>query len=444
MRGCIAACLVSLWLFACCASLRAQCPARSSGAPMRSDQPGEPLLPEAGLLTDDTYTNLYFGFTLHLPISVSGHRLMVPITLPGEHALLAIGFQQNSRYGTLKITAGGRRDENHKNMTPEQAQQREDEMARGKGDATPTYRFDLTPPAVHLKRMERHSGEVHGTQYSARLRDYTVRFTIQTNDPAFLKKARESVSGLRVFCTDDAGRFLARDGRAFVPEGTPTTGPTIPTAVVDQAISARPAEHIPAGSVIRSSLQIPDLQFAYALPSGWTVVNVPEAEDEGRGDTLSERLLFLWKSCARTLLRASGGPNGAMHLELRALDQSCLALPFPASASDTLHAEALGEYLQMLGRFGEIASNRLVQAGGRPFVVYEGTVTEGHAAQNLENREVESIVVTRYNRLLYVWRWIAPTMSELRRVVGSQVQFGNGMAVAIGPEMSISRNSSQP
>ena len=72
-----------------------------------SKSSAEPLLPESGLLTDDTYTNLYFGFSFHLPIPLHGHRLMLPIRLPGEHALLAIGFQDGQHYGTLVVIAGG-------------------------------------------------------------------------------------------------------------------------------------------------------------------------------------------------------------------------------------------------------------------------------------------------------------------------------------------------
>jgi len=425
----------------------AQCPAHNNqayGSPGRDNAAeGEPFLPESGLLTGDTYTNLYFGFSFQLPIALHGHRLMQPITLPGEHALLAIGFQEGNHYGTLKVTAGGHREEDDKRMTPEQAQQREDDIARSKGEGVPVRRLDYTPPPVHLKRVDRHSGDVRGTQYTAHIRDYTVRFTVQTNDKAFLEKARNSISALRVFCADDTGRFFATDGRGFTPQGTPTAGPTIPTAVVDEAIRTRPAEHtIPTPVLTNEAIRAPDLAFSLTLPQGWNVLPTPvdliadDAKDES-----TRRLSYLWKACTRNWLRAGAGND---ELILRVLDQACLALPFPASTSDSLAAESLGEYLEMLGHFGKIKSSRAVQLGGRLFVIYDGTVTEGTSAQDLEHRDVQVIAVTRYNKLIFAWTWRAPTMTSLAQVPAATAKFGDGPPVAVGPMLTTWRSSSQP
>ena len=444
-HGLLAGCLLCFG-----AQARAQCPARGSGtagAPGAGEAAqGEQLLPESGLLSDNTYANLYFGFELRLPIPLHGHRIMLPITLPGEHALLAIGFQENNRYGTLKITAGGHREEGDNRLTEEQVQQHEDDIARSRGGVPPQYLPDYTPPPVHLKRVDRHSGDVHATQYTTHLRNYAIRFTIQTNDKTFLKKARDAVSALQVFCADDAGHFYAPGGKAFAPDGTPTTGPTIPTAAVDEAIRARPAEHtIPAPGFSNGALQVPELEFSYALPSGWGVLSTPTdlIADDAK-DELPRRLSYLWKSCARNWLRAAGGMNGTANLELRVLDQSCLALPFPASASDNVAAESLGEYLEMLGHFGKIKSNRMVQPGNRLFVVFAGTVATGPPGGNLEQRDVQVIAVTRYKKLIFAWTWSSPTVSDLARIGTSNVKFGDTPPIAIGPTMIISRTSSQP
>lgn len=447
-RAGVASCLlIAACLLYFCGETTAQCPVRSNAASANSGgdaAQGEPLLPESGLLTDDSYINLYFGFVFRLPIPIHGHRLMVPITLPGEHALLAIGFQDGNHYGTLKVTAGGHREEDDKRMTPEQAQQHVDDIARSKGEGVPVQRLDYTPPPVHLKRVDRHVGDVRGTQYTARIRNYTVRFTIQTNDKSFLEKGRNSMTTLRVFCADDSGRFFTPEGKTFAPQGTPTTGPTIPTAIVDEAIRSRPAEHtVPSGTIAGDAFHATGLEFSYTLPQGWRVLPAPPEliADDAR-DESERRLSYLWKACARNWLRAAGG-NGAT-LELRAMDQSCLALPFPASASDTLAAESLGEYLQMLGHFGKVKSNRLMQVGGRLFVFYEGTVAQGPSEQDLAHRNVQIVAVTRYNKLIFAWSWTVPTVSELARIPSSNVTFGNSAPMAIGPTMIISKISSQP
>ena len=101
-------------------------------------------------------------------------------------------------------------------------------------------------------------------------------------------------------------------------------------------------------------------------------------------------------------------------------------------------------YLQMLGRFGTIKSNRLVESGGRLFVVYEATVASGPPTNNLEQRDAEVIAITRYGKLLFAWCWTAPTMSELMQVPNSQAQFGSSPPIAVGPGMLTWRTTSRP
>ncbi len=216
-----------------------------------------------------------------------------------------MGFQDNRRYGTLEVTAGGNSAEYDQRITPDQAQQREGDIARSKPGAPKS--LDYAPAPIKFKRKDKRGGEVHATQYSARIRDYDVRFTIQTNDKAFLEKARQAIEEVKIFCTDDSGRFFTPDGRSYVARGAATNGPTIPTAIVDEAIGNHPAEQtIPQGKFADGKFRIPELDFSYTLPAAWTPNQRPPApDDEGVGDTLAERLLDLWHSCARTVLDAT-------------------------------------------------------------------------------------------------------------------------------------------
>jgi hypothetical protein len=415
----------------------------SDNADNSSTIQGEPLLPESGVLSEATYTSLYFGFSINLPIPLEGHRIMLPIRLPGEHALLGIGFQKGKDYGTLVITAGGRRQEEDRNMTPEQAQAIIDEMNSNKPGGS-AYRLDYTPPPVHLKRVDKHAGDVRGTQFSARLRNYSVRFTIQTTDRAFLEKARKSIEDIRVFCTDTDGEFFTPEGKPFKPAGSFTDGPTIPTAIVDESIRTRPAEQtIPAaGYFARGEYRIPQLDVDFSVPPGWMATGIPpDPPDPSLDGTLAQRMEFLWTSCARTLFRATApghaadGPGAASSLELRVLDQSCLALPAPASGTDWFASESLGEYLQMLGHFGKVKSDHLVESGGHLFSVYRGTVIGGPPVHNLEQRATQAIVATRHRKLIFAWIWSAPTESELKSIPASSLTLGDSTPIAIGPEM---------
>jgi len=433
-----------MWLVLCCGELGAQCPPPTQGAFGSSSQSSaEALLPESGLLTDDTYTNLYFGFSFHLPLSIHGHRLMRPLTPPGEHALFAMGFQDNRRYGTLEVTAGGNSAEYDQRITPGQAKQRREQIARSEPGAG--KRLDYMPVPFKLKRKDKRQGEVHATQFTAQIKGYIVGFTIQTNDKAFLEKARQSIEDVQIFCTDDNGRFFTPEGKPYIARGAATNGPTIPTAIVDEAIGNHPAERtIPAGKVANGKLRIPDLDFSYTLPAGWTTnPRPPPPDDEGAGDTLAERLIDLWRSCARNVLDVIPA-NGGAKLQLRVLDQACFGLPAPASVSDSFASESLGKYLEMLGHFGQIKSDRLLESGGRLFSIYEGTVPAGNSADKLEQRNAEVIALTRYGKLLFAWCWSAPTRSELMHVPSSPAQFGSAPPISIGPAMLTWRTTSPP
>ena len=65
-----------------------------------------------------------------------------------------------------------------------------------------------------------------------------------------------------------------------------------------------------------------------------------------------------WCCCGLRLQRRPRRSQ-ARTITLRAIDQTCLGLPAPASVTDQLGAEALGAYLQMLGAFGELRSTNL-------------------------------------------------------------------------------------
>ena len=100
-------------------------------------------------------------------------------------------------------------------------------------------------------------------------------------------------------------------------------------------------------------------------------------------------------------------------ITLRAIDQTCLGLPAPASVTDQLGAEELGAYLQMLGAFGELRSTNLTMHQEQLFAEYSGVVGEHTEGQPLGRRRVEAVAVTRHRKLLLVWSWIAPSPADL-------------------------------
>jgi hypothetical protein len=120
-------------------------------------------------------------------------------------------------------------------------------------------------------------------------------------------------------------------------------------------------------------------------------------------------------------------------ITLRAVDQSCLALPAPMSASDVFGAEELGAYLQMLGAFGEVRSTRLEVRGEQLFAEYAGVIGEHSDRQSLGHRRVAAMAVTRHRKLLLVWMWTAPSSAELAALPKSSVRFEDAPPIELAP-----------
>src|SRR5664279_2538188 len=105
--------LVPLWGWLIAGVAAAQCPVNDPDDDLppplpsvtSSTRTGEPRLPESGYLSETSYASTYFGFVVDLPIALEGHRMMLPLMPPGQHALLALGFQDGKRTGTFLITA---------------------------------------------------------------------------------------------------------------------------------------------------------------------------------------------------------------------------------------------------------------------------------------------------------------------------------------------------
>jgi hypothetical protein len=398
---------------------------------------GEPLLPEAGVLSNQVYTSRFFGFSLTLPLPLAGHRILLPPLPSGQYALLGMGFQQGSHSGTFVITAGS-----HVQIgRSETAQEKQEDLQRWAQGKPP--QVSMEPPdwmqrSGQMKHVQKHVRDLYGVQYWTRIKNYTIRFTVETNDPAFLKRSKQAVHDIRFYCPEDDGTLVQPDGNILKPEGEPYEGPSVPTDRIDAAIEAQPAEEtIPAGQVTAGVYHNSALGLQYDIPSGWQVI-----EPAGLDDSKPPRILDLLQACSKTLLRAvpqspAGGPTATGEgLMLRAIDQACLPLPMPVDEQDQLRAESLGEYLSMLGLTGSVNSRRLVTASGRLFAVFSGTLADEKKTDALPRRELSTTVVTRYRKLLLIWLWSALSPERQQSIPCTKAVFGDEPALQLCPGLA--------
>lgn len=386
---------------------------------------GEPRLPESGYLSNTSYASTYFGFVFDLPIPLEGHRLMMPLMLPGQHALLAMGFQQGHRSGTLFITASEPHNPLHE-MTDSERQA--EFLAWAKGEP----RRQINPPdwltrTGRFYHIAKHKGDVTTVQYWTFIKNYLIRVKVASNDGEFLKKTKQAVEQVKFLCAQEDGTLVNEKGEIVPTPGQGYQGPTVPTSVVDAAIEEQPAlEQIETGEVAAGTYRNEELGLRYTYPTDWEAVrgnpDLPAKDEAG------QRAVEVLNACSLQLVRlappvATGGKVDGRLITLRAIDQTCLSLPAPASPTDRLGAEELGAYLQMLGAVGELRSTNLAMHATHLFAEYSGVVGEHAEGQPLADRRSEAVAVTRHRKLLLVWTWIAPTQSELGNMPKTSVSF---------------------
>lgn len=381
----------------------------------------EPILPEAGFLSDTHYTSQFFGFSLDLPMTVQGHEIMLPAMPEREHALLSLQFEKGQQKGYITITALDPKP-GLDMKTPEQQQQQLRMWAQNAGPMGLPPQFPLPEYMLHSGHWYyslRHKNEVFAAQYWTAINNYVVKVVVSTNDKDFLSKAKTAMAGVRFYCTQDDGTLTTIKGKPVQVTGEPYQGPAVPTFRVNKALSEQPGKNIPLGKVDAGIYRNPDIGLQYTLPQGWQAL--PQNRNESPPDDASREYQFL-HACSQTLLRVvPQPPAGKSYLDgpmivLRALDYNCLSIRTAVTLSDKRALDETAATLEELGEFGEINTDQLRTISNHLFMVFHGFYDSGSRTEDLSHRFSQTIYATRFNKLLLVWSLMAPTSSDLEQI----------------------------
>ena len=452
---------VIVLVFAAAIAIYAQCaPLRTDPSKLpRSDAPHEAVLPESGYLSNTAYTNSFFGFTFDLPIPAQGHLVKLPLMPEGQHALLAIAFQNGDRSGSLTIDAVDPREglEGFSSKQPTQPLYSGSPGAiqpgapiepQGQPQVAPqgvlvapqaqpgTPQFYL--PAERFHSSARHKGNQYTALYRTQIKNFRVGVLISTNDKDFLQQSKQAMAAMRFYCTADDGTLATKEGDLVTPEGERYEGPTVPTWRADAAIQSNRGLAIPPGGVTDGVYRNPDLGLEYELPKGWEVLPTRNTANPP-ADVSSLREFQFLHACSRTLLfiRQPGAGDTAAGtarrpiIVLRALDPNCLSLRTPSSPSDVRTTEEVGVSLEAMSEFGQVASHELVSASGQLFMVFHGTVASPAEGEQLAQRMSQTMLATNFNKMLLVWSFMAPTANELAVMPMSGIRLGGSQPIEL-------------
>ncbi len=437
-------CACALVLAFCGATmLHAQCPPSDNNSPSSDNIPSiivkrpdatakkppgeEPLLPEAGFLSNTHYTSQFFGFGFDLPLTVEGHQIMMPIMPPKEHVLLALQYEKGGHHGSFMVTATDPRpgfDADIPEKQQEQLQRWADAGNNFPGqNQIPVPSFMLR--SNHFHSAVHHHGGNYAAQYWAGIDNYMVKVMIITSDQDFLRKARNLMGQAQFYCPLEDGTLVTKDGTPVTAEGEPYYGPTVPTFRVNAALRDAPGKDIPPGGVTGGVYSNPELGLTYDLPPGWEVA---KEQSDPPIEASRLRVYQFLHACSRTLLQIEPqrAPNGkekasGATIILQALDPNCLSMRTAVSLTDKRTTDEVAASLEQLGEFGEIASDQLESIHGQLFMIFRGTRPASEPTQQLGQRLSQEIFLTRHNKMLLMWSLLAPKADALAAIPGSKI-----------------------
>jgi hypothetical protein len=424
---------VVLLLLAGVSTLRGQCPTADDDVDtnphplphFKTDKPPvleEPILPEAGFLSDTHYTSQFFGFSMDLPLNVQGHEIMMSVMPEREHALLSLQFEKGQQHGYITITAQDPKP-GLDVKTPDQQQQAQlRQWAQSGGPLGSVPAFPIPEYMLHTGRFYyslRHKGGMFAAQYWTAINNYVVKVVVGTNDKDFLARAKKAMAEVQFYCAQEDGTLTKTNGKAVKVVGEPYQGPTVPTFRVNQAIRDQPGKAIPAGEVSDSAYRNPDIGLQYRFPKGWQAL--PPDRSDPPPDNASREYQFL-HACSQTLLRLVPRPSAGQSyrdgpmIVLRAMDYNCLSMRTAVTLADKRPLDEVAATLEEMGEFGQIDTDQLKTISDHLFMVFHGTVGKDLRGEELAQRQSQTIYATRFNKLLLVWSLMAPTKSDLEQI----------------------------
>ena len=445
-------CALLLMLGCTVTMLHAQCPsppyANSADpnlifkrpAPPKRAPGQEPLLPEAGFLSNTHYTSQFFGLAFDLPMTVQGHEIMVPVMPEKQHALLMLQYENGERNGYIQVTATDPRP-GYEVSTPEKEQEELERWAQNQTAFGGQLQFPVPSFLLrsgHFYSSTRRVGRNYAAQYWVGINNYMVKVMVRTNDKDFLRKAKNLMADAQFYCPQDDGTLINEDGKPVKVEGVPYTGPTVPTFRVNAALRDEPGKNIPHGEIVAGVYRNPEAGLQYRVPRGWDVVAADKSDPPPPQDESTLREYKFLHACSQTLLQiAPRLPVGVKEQQptpaivLRALDPACLSMRTATSLTDKRTADEVAASLEQMGEFGEIYSDELRSTHGHLFMIFHGTLATTQRGEDLGQRMSQTIFATRYNKLLLMWSVIAPDAAALAEIPISDILFDGSPAIEL-------------
>jgi hypothetical protein len=402
--------------------------------------------PEDAYLSPTRYTNAFFGFNFNLGTEAGLTPVPKPAALDRQIQLLEMAGA-TSAHAAISLSAY---EYKNKNYTDAKGILRKDldqelfvgvQELHGIGKTTvggrPFFYYETR------RGVDQHivlAGELTG---------YVLRADLRARDPKLLHDLLASFCSAEFFPLNEAEQHAG-------PGAKPYQGPAISAQHLREVREEPPAEHIDPGSVDGNVYRNRQIGLTYEFPKGWNIEPagaIEPAVERYRERVTGEPLLgprerAVVKACRRTLLsvwRTKPQATGEVPYDdfgeatLSVMPLSCFPnIQFPSDAKNAseVHQFITGvSFTQPLQRDMNIA--RTYEAGGKTFVVTQGTIAYKDDGDALSKRVSVALAMTENRGYLVIWLFAAPHEAELRDLLAAKVGFARDSESAGPPPAPI-------
>ncbi len=434
--------IIALGLVCLATGAFAQTPSAADLAPATGQNPAQAppkLLPESGTLTGEDYRNPYYEFAFEFPaIASSGNverRFMhTDLMSPGAHALLSVLFRNGEISTEIGIQSWDE-SSGHTLDAVKAAKEEASEIQRHGRIVTRGPREVRAAKGVTMLYLEEWSFRADRSVHVLFLvrKQHLIRIVAVTNDAQ----------------TEAFGKWFIKAIRfedfAAPPGAQAYNGPTVPTSLVDDALTGKAGLKLPSDAKVEGDSWVSAaLGLRYRLPKGWKPRSAATPDLFVRyhplllEGTIPQREQELLRACSRPLLEATASANRAPgtpsseeppSLTILAADATCLALPFPEVGDET----SIGEFVSALALFqdfGEVRTTNYLIVAGRLFFDVRGLVSYRLSGSRFTNRRAQAVYLTERpvaggGRQVLFWFFTAAHESEIPGFSKIGVEFLN-------------------
>ncbi len=388
--------------------------------------------PEDAYLSPSRYANAYFGFAFELPDDAALKLVPMPASTDRRIQLLEMSGATAEHAG-ISLSAYEYKNKNYTDAKTLLRRELDQELFVGVEELHGIGKTTVGSYAFYYYETRR--GVDQHVVLAGEMNGYVLNADLRARDPKLVHELLAAFSKMECFTPQETRQHAGA-------QATPYQGPAISAEHLREVRESVPGDHIEAGRVAGNVYRNDQIGLTYEFPAGWSVEPhgaVEPAVERYREKVSGEPLLgprerAVVKACRRTLLsvwRHTPDSEGQVpydefgEVTLSTMPLSCFPnIRFPEDPKD---AAAIRQFVVGLSFTlplqRDMTTARTYEAGGKTFVLTQGTIAYKAQNEALSTRISVALAMTANRGYLLIWLFAAPHEGELRELLQAKVGF---------------------